>query len=79
MKRAVAILAVPLLAVTLYSGSASALEVASLWPKILNIIEKLDGIQEQNETIINNQKLILQQIRELREGNQSGKNAEKED
>ena len=79
MKRAVTVLGIILIAITLTAGSAGALEVASLWPKILKILEELDGIKEQNETIIENQKLILQQIRELQEEKQSGKTAEKED
>ena len=77
MKRAVTALGIILIAITLTAGSAGALEVASMWPKILKILDKLDGIKEQNEKIIENQQLILQQIRALGEENQPGKNAAK--
>lgn len=49
-----------------FFGRCPAMETATLWPKILKILEKVEGMEAQNREILQNQQRILTEMEELR-------------
>ncbi len=72
MKKNLLKVAVISLLLIMFSGKALAIDVSTLWPKILKILEKVEELEEQNKTIIQNQERILEELRQLRGTYQSG-------